>query len=152
MSVLQAIANAVSALIFSLIPLFWIAIVYRDHPNPEIVLAFNDLSWILFCVGYPVTTFAFLAIGIVGLNDTNTPRLFPPWLCYFTIFHNNNVYQGSYTCFNRWMDATTLANSGEDALGHVAIVRQKASNAPRISKLCTFQYATSESWFIFPTL
>jgi hypothetical protein len=86
LSVLQGIANAVSALIFSLIPLFWIAIVYRDNPNPEIVLALNDLSWILFCVGYPVTTFAFLAIGIVGLNDANTPRLFPPWLCYFTMF------------------------------------------------------------------
>ncbi|HZZ51035.1 MAG TPA: hypothetical protein VFE65_29430 [Pseudonocardia sp.] len=85
LSIVQGFGNAVTSLIITAVPLFWVTMTYRTDASPDSIQTLNDLSWIFYCMSYMLTTFAWIAMGLVGLAEKSKPRLFPPWVCFLSI-------------------------------------------------------------------
>ena len=66
---------------------FWLAGAYRpDELSPEAVRTFYDMAWLLIDLAYSVTSVQMIALGAGMLRDRRAERLFPKWVCWYSIW------------------------------------------------------------------
>lgn len=64
---------------------WWTAAFRPADRDPELILLLNDVSWMLFVVGFaPYVTWA-AAVGIAILSDRDAQPLFPRWAGYLSV-------------------------------------------------------------------
>ena len=66
---------------------FWLTGAYRPEALDDSVLQMlYDQGWLLIDMFYFITTIAMVALGVAGLSDQRTERLYPRWACWFFIW------------------------------------------------------------------
>lgn len=83
---LQTACVSAAAIVIIIPIICWWAAAFRPvDRDPELILLLNDVSWLLFVVGFaPYVTWA-IAVGLAILSDTARQPLFPRWSGYLSI-------------------------------------------------------------------
>lgn len=82
----QMLGGLVAMLIILFPTMIWVTVSFRPERNPEIMLALNDLAWLIFTMAFAPFVTQGLAIGLAILSDKNPQPVFPRWAGYFNIW------------------------------------------------------------------
>ena len=86
LSKLQLIGAAFTTLILVIPPAFWLSAAFRPDRNPELTQLLYDTGWIIFDVGFSLTSMQYVAFGVCFLSDTRDVTLIPKWVSWFAIW------------------------------------------------------------------
>lgn len=82
----QLASQAAGLCLFLLPGFIWLAISYRPHTNPELIVVLNDLSWFMWFAGIGPTVVQWLCIGIPILGDKSADPVYPRWLGFLNLW------------------------------------------------------------------
>ncbi len=82
----QMICGAMGVLAFLLPIMIWCTIAFRPERDPQLMLLFNDLAWLMLTTIVSPGIVQNIAIGVAILGDKNPIRVFPKWAAYFNFW------------------------------------------------------------------
>lgn len=118
----QIIAGLIGFLPLLITPAVWSVAAYRADRSPEMVMALNDLGWILFISVVWPPIVQMVAIGLAILGDKRPKPVFPRWAAYanfwtailflpggfLTLFHTGPFAWNGLIAF--WVPAVAFGN------------------------------------------
>ena len=78
--------GAMGVLAFLLPIMIWCTIAFRPDRDPQLMLLFNDLAWLMLTTIVSPAIVQNIAIGLAILGDKNPIRVFPKWAAYFNFW------------------------------------------------------------------
>ena len=82
----QMICGVMGVLAFLMPIMIWCAIAFRPDRDPQLMLLFNDLAWLMLTTIVSPPIVQNIAIGLAILGDKNPIRVFPKWAAYFNFW------------------------------------------------------------------
>lgn len=82
----QLTCSAVGVVVFLVPMMIWTAIAFRPERSPEIMLAMNDVAWLLFLMTMSPFCVQNIAIGVAIFLDKRAQPIFPKWAGYLNIW------------------------------------------------------------------
>ena len=82
----QMICGVMGVLAFLLPIMIWCTIAFRPDRDPQLILLFNDLAWLMLTTIVSPAIVQNIAIGLAILGDKNPTRVFPKWAAYFNFW------------------------------------------------------------------
>lgn len=83
---LQLMGGALTALVPTFASVFWLTAALRPERDPALTQMLYDAGWMTIDMAWAVTTFQYVAAGIVFLQDKRTVPLVPKWMAWMGIW------------------------------------------------------------------
>lgn len=86
LTILWIMAAALLCIEFFYPLIFWMVTSFRPGSDPQVVRAFNDLSWIALLAAVSTAVVQVIVIGIATLLDHRPEPVYPRWFGYFSVW------------------------------------------------------------------